>query len=171
MMPPISSTGMNTAISDTVIDTMVKPISRGARDGRFEPGLAEFEVTRDVLDHHDRIIDDETDGDRQPHQRHVVEAVAKQIHDRERRDQRHRNGEARDQRRARIAQEGEDHQHDEDDGDQHGDLNAVHRCADGLRPVADDAAVRAAGGSEAVSAGSRSLIRRIVSTTLKPGSL
>ena len=28
MIPPISSTGMNTAISDTVIDTMVKPISR-----------------------------------------------------------------------------------------------------------------------------------------------
>ena len=40
-MPPISSTGMNTAISEKVIDTMVKPISRdpfsAASNGRMPP--------------------------------------------------------------------------------------------------------------------------------------
>ena len=42
-MPPISSTGMNTAISEKVIDTMVKPISRepfsAASNGRMPPSI------------------------------------------------------------------------------------------------------------------------------------
>ena len=42
-MPPISSTGMNTAISEKVIDTMVKPISRepfsAASKGRMPPSM------------------------------------------------------------------------------------------------------------------------------------
>ena len=42
-MPPISSTGMNTAISEKVIDTMVKPISRAplsaASNGRMPPSM------------------------------------------------------------------------------------------------------------------------------------
>jgi len=42
-MPPISSTGMNTAISEKVIDTMVKPISRepfsAASNGRIPPSI------------------------------------------------------------------------------------------------------------------------------------
>ena len=42
-MPPISSTGMNTAISETVIEMMVKPISRApfsaASNGRMPPSM------------------------------------------------------------------------------------------------------------------------------------
>ena len=42
-IPPISSTGMNTAISENVIDTMVKPISRApfnaASNGRIPPSM------------------------------------------------------------------------------------------------------------------------------------
>ena len=42
-MPPISSTGMNTAMSENVIDTMVKPISRApfsaASNGRMPPSM------------------------------------------------------------------------------------------------------------------------------------
>ena len=42
-MPPISSTGMNTATSENVIDTMVKPISRepfsAASNGRMPPSM------------------------------------------------------------------------------------------------------------------------------------
>src|SRR5689334_6682472 len=42
-MPPINSTGMNTAISEKVIDTMVKPISRepfnAASNGRMPPSM------------------------------------------------------------------------------------------------------------------------------------
>jgi hypothetical protein len=35
-----------------------------------------LDKARDVLDHHDRIIDEEADGDGQRHQREIVEAVA-----------------------------------------------------------------------------------------------
>ena len=42
-MPPISSTGMNTAISEKVIEMMVKPISRAplsaASNGRMPPSI------------------------------------------------------------------------------------------------------------------------------------
>ena len=42
-MPPISSTGMNTAISENVIEMMVKPISRAplsaASNGRMPPSM------------------------------------------------------------------------------------------------------------------------------------
>ena len=42
-MPPISSTGMNTAISENVIEMMVKPISRAplsaASNGRMPPSI------------------------------------------------------------------------------------------------------------------------------------
>ena len=42
-MPPIKSTGMNTAINEKVIDTMVKPISReplsAASNGRMPPSM------------------------------------------------------------------------------------------------------------------------------------
>ncbi len=59
-MPPISSSGMNTAISDRLIDMMVKPISpaplSAACSGRH-PGL---DVPIDVLEHDDGIIDHES---------------------------------------------------------------------------------------------------------------
>ena len=48
----------------------------GALQRRLERPLALLEVAHDVLDHHDRVVDDEADRDRQPHQREVVEAVA-----------------------------------------------------------------------------------------------
>ncbi|MND09668.1 hypothetical protein D3C83_331860 [compost metagenome] len=42
-MPPISSTGINTAISENVIEMMVKPISReplsAASNGRMPPSM------------------------------------------------------------------------------------------------------------------------------------
>ena len=47
--------------------------------------LAHLHVPDDVLEHHDRVVDDEADRERQRHQRQVVEAVVEQIHHRERR--------------------------------------------------------------------------------------
>ncbi len=76
-----------------------------ALEGRFQRRLARLDVTDDVLDHHDRVVDDEADRDGEPHQRQVVEAVAEQIHDAEGRDQRQRDREARDHGRPDIAQE------------------------------------------------------------------
>ncbi len=91
---------MNTATSDRLIDSTVKPTSRAPRSAASQRRHARLDVARDVLEHDDRVVDDEAGGDRQRHQRQVVEAVAEQVHDAERADQRHRHGHARDQRRA-----------------------------------------------------------------------
>ena len=60
-MPPMNRTGMNTATSDIVIDTMVKPISFEPSSVGLQRRLAHLEVAGDVLEHHDRVVDDETD--------------------------------------------------------------------------------------------------------------
>ena len=48
----------------------------------------------------------------------LFEAVAEQVHDAERADERERHGDARDDRRAQVAQEHEDDEHDQPDGEQ-----------------------------------------------------
>ena len=66
MMPPISSTGMNTATSETVIEMMVKPISRlplSAASNGAEAVL--LHVPMDVLQHDDGVVDHEADRQRQ----------------------------------------------------------------------------------------------------------
>ena len=112
-----------------------------AADRRLDARHALFEIARDVLEHDDRVVDDEAGRDRQRHQRQVVEAEAEQIHDAERADDRGRHRDARDRRGAHAAQEGEDHQNDEQDRDHQRLLGVVQRLADGLRPVDGDGQV------------------------------
>ncbi len=50
---------MKTASSDTVIETMVKPICLRAFERRFERRLSVLDVARDVLGDHDGVVDDE----------------------------------------------------------------------------------------------------------------
>jgi hypothetical protein len=57
----------------------------GAVQRRLHRLLAHLHVPDDVLQHHDGIVDDEADAERQRHQREVVEAVVEQVHDGERR--------------------------------------------------------------------------------------
>ena len=79
--PPISSTGMNTATSEKVIERMVKAIS-------FEPLIAAsngfmpvLDMARNVLEHDDRVVDDEADRKRDRQQRDVVDRIAEQKHE------------------------------------------------------------------------------------------
>ena len=101
-MPPIISSGMNTATSETLMLITVKPISRAPRSAACERPHALLQIARDVFDHHDRVVDHEAGRDGQRHQRQVVDAVAEQVHHAERSDQRHRNGDAGNDRRART---------------------------------------------------------------------
>ena len=71
---------MNTAISEMLIDSTVKPTSLAPLSGRLERRHARFDVAGDVLQHDDGIVDDEAGRDRQRHQRQIVEAVAQQVH-------------------------------------------------------------------------------------------
>ena len=63
-MPPISSSGMNTATSDRLIDTMVKPISPAPLQRRLQRAQAFLDVALDIFQHDDGIVDDEANGDR-----------------------------------------------------------------------------------------------------------
>ena len=137
MIPPISSSGMNTAISEKLIDSTVKPISREPLSAASIGGIAVLDVPVDVLDDDDRVVDHEADRDRERHQRQVVEAEIEQIHRRERAEQRQRHGDARNQRRPEIAQEQQDHQHDQDDGQRQRELDVRNRGADRRGAVED----------------------------------
>ena len=82
-IPPMNRNGRNTATSESVMDTIVKPISRAPSSAAWNGGLPLFHVAHDVLEHHDGVVHDEADAQRQRHQRQVVEAVAEQVHHRE----------------------------------------------------------------------------------------
>ena len=105
---------------------------------RFERRITRFDVAHDVFQHDNGVVHDETDTKRQRHERKVVEAVTEQIHHRERPDERHRHRQAGDDRGREIAQEQEDHHHDQSDGQFKREFHIVHRCADGLRTVVKD---------------------------------
>ena len=76
MMPPISSIGMNTAISEMLMESTVKPIPRhpaGPPHGRHPV----FQVPRDVFHDDDRVVYHEAAGDGERHQRQIVERVSR----------------------------------------------------------------------------------------------
>ena len=111
----MNRSGIRTAISETVSEMMVKPISPAPCSAACERLIAALDVAGDVLDHHDRVVDDEAARDRQRHQRQIVEREAEQVHSGERADERQRHRETRNQRRRQVAQKDEDHQHDQPD--------------------------------------------------------
>ncbi len=114
----------------------MKPISLRAVERRRHHVLAHLHVAHDVFEHHDRVIDDEADRERDRHQRQIVERVVERPHHRERPDDRHRQRQARDDRRGQIAQEQEDHHHDQKDGEQQRVLHVVDRRANRLGMIA-----------------------------------
>ena len=76
-MPPMKATGRNTAISDSVVASTARPISCVASD-RGGEGLLLLLVdeAEDVLEHDDRVVDDDADRQRQRQQRDDVEREA-----------------------------------------------------------------------------------------------
>ena len=109
--------GMNTAASDVVIVRIVKPISFEPVERRLERRLARLHVAHDVLEHHDRVVDDEADREDERHHRQVVEAVVQQLHDGEGAEDRERQRERRNERRRAVVQEEKDDADDQDERD------------------------------------------------------
>src|SRR6267154_6733275 len=117
-MPPMKRTGMNTAASEIVIDKMVKATS-------FDPsrvawsGLFPISMWREMFSSIDRVVHNEAHAQSQRHQRDVVQAVAEQVHQRERADDRHRERNCRDNSGRNVAEEYEDnHDHESERQDQ-----------------------------------------------------
>ena len=139
-----------------------------ALEGGLEGRHAAFQMAGDVLHDHDGVVHHEAGGDGERHEREVVEAVAEQIHYGEGADQRHRHGDAGNERGARAAQEDEDHQHHQDDGAEQGLFDVVHRGADGGGAIEHDGDVDAL-GEHRLRNGSCALMRSTVWMMLAPG--
>ena len=138
-MPPISSSGMKTATSDRLIDTMVKPISPAPRSAAWNGCDAFLDVAVDVLDHDDGVIDHEADRDGQRHQRQVVQAVAA-AHTSAPTVAASESGTvmAGITVAADVPQEQEDHHHDQADRQDQRELHVVDGGPDRLGPVGHD---------------------------------
>ena len=117
----------------------------GERDGHGQDGEADFaraaqrrligrlallDVAHDVLQHDDGVVDDEADGQRQRHQREIVEAEAERGHAGEGADDRDGQRERGNEGRRHRAQEQEDHADDQDGRDQQRHLHVVDGGAD-----------------------------------------
>ena len=144
-IPPMRRMGMNTATRETLMERTVKPISRAPMQGGLVGGNALFQVTGDVFKNDDGIIDDKPRRDCEGHEREVVEAVAAQVHDPERGDERDRHGNARDEGAPDMPQKREDNQNHKYAGDDQSALDILQRGADCCCPVDDDGEVDRSG--------------------------
>ena len=109
-----------------------------ALQGRVERRKAELDVARDVLDHHDGIVDHEAGRDGQGHQGQVVQAEVGQIHDGEGADERQRNRQARNDRGRHVAQKQINDQHHQHDGERQFELDVRDGCPDGGGAIGED---------------------------------
>ena len=107
-----------------------EPHLAGAAQRRLDARHALLQVALDVLQHDDRVVDHEACGDRERHQRQVVQAEAQQVHRAERADDGDGHGDEGDQRRAQIAQEQEHHHRHKAHRDHQRALGVEQRCAD-----------------------------------------
>ena len=122
---------MRTAIKETVSDMMVKPISRCAGQRRFHRRVAALDVTRDVFDHDDRIVDDESARDRERHEAERLSSenptgtcrrgCRRATADRQ---------QVRDYGRRQVAQKEEDHEVDQPNGEGELEFDVGDRGAD-----------------------------------------
>src|SRR5580704_1421239 len=106
---------------------------------------ARFEVAGDVFHDDDGVVNDEAGGDRESHEREVIQTVAAEIHDGEGADERDGDGDGGDEGGAAISQENEDDDDDEDNGESEGALDVADRRADGGGAVEDDGGVDSLG--------------------------
>ncbi len=107
-------------------------VGRGAR---VESGR---DITLHVLHHDDRVVDDDADREHQSEQGEIVQREPEQRHEEEGTDQRHRNGDDRNDGRAPSLQEQDHDQHDEKDRLEDGFLDGVDRLLDELGRIVDD---------------------------------
>jgi hypothetical protein len=118
---------------------------RRAYERRLARRAPLLDVAGDVLDHHDRVVDDETGRDRERHQRQVVQAEAEEVHDAERPDEREWDRDRGNDRAGDAPQEQEDHEDDEHDREEELELHVLDRGADRRRPVGEHGDVDAGG--------------------------
>ena len=70
-MSPMNSSGISTAVSEKVSETIVNPICSEPFKRRLQGRMPFFDVARDVFDHHDGVVHHESGGNRERHQRQL----------------------------------------------------------------------------------------------------
>ena len=76
MRPVANASGANTDVSVSVIATIAKPISRAPVIAACTARHAVLDVPEDVLQHDDRVVDDEADREHHRQQRQRVDREA-----------------------------------------------------------------------------------------------
>jgi hypothetical protein len=94
---------------------------------------------QDVLDHDDRGVDEEADGDRQPTQRHCVQPNTERSQKEACQRDGQRNGQRHDQGRAQVAEQQQDDEHHEHAAQHHRPADATQRRIHQLGLVVDGA--------------------------------
>ena len=122
----MNAVGKNTAMSTNEMATSALPTSSIVLCAASRGRHALAQIALDVLDDDDGIVDDDADGQHEAEQRKRVERDAHRRHDREGPDQRHGNGDDRDDRGAPSLQE----QDDDHDHEQHRFKKRLHHGID-----------------------------------------
>ena len=98
-----------------------------------------LQLALDVLDHDDGVVDDDADGQHQAEQRQHVEGEAEGLHHHARADQRHGDGDDRNDRSAPGLEEQQHDQHHQSCRLEDGDIELVDRDLDELGRVVGEA--------------------------------
>ena len=105
MMPFMKATGRKIATIATVAASGGEGDLARADGGGLDLALPVLAVAEDVLEHHDRVVDHDADGERQAEQRERVQREAEEVHHDERAEDRGRDGEEHVERGRPRAQE------------------------------------------------------------------
>src|SRR6516164_7982611 len=109
--------------------------------GRFKWGHSGAHIALHVFDHDDRVVDDDTNRQHEAEQGQVVQRYPKYSEDRKGADQRNRDCNAGDDRRAPALQKQEYHPDDEEDRDKNRCDNLLDRLGNEDIRVVDDCRV------------------------------
>jgi hypothetical protein len=99
----------------------------------------------DVLDDDDRVVDDDADGEHEPEEREQIHRESENPHAEEGADDRDRHGQQRNDGRAPVLQEDEDHERHESHRDQQRLHDLVNRSGNEGRGIVADFLVHAGG--------------------------
>src|ERR1700722_4238147 len=95
-------------------------------------------MARDILDHHDGVVDDESDGDRQTAKRHQVECFSAPVKEQKCDCQGCGYGQCRDEHRPPASEKGEEDQDTEETANHNRIAYVVNRGRDKTRLIVDD---------------------------------
>jgi hypothetical protein len=134
----MNTTGRKIATTASVAASAAKVIFLRPVGGRDRARLPHFCMTINILHHHHRVVDDETDCQRQPEEGEGVEGVPEEVDDRDGPEERPRDRQHHVERRRERAQEQPADECRQHQREHQLELDLVHRLLDERRRVEED---------------------------------